>query len=194
MAARRKLRCGAGLGLLLGLLGCSGNRTPEAACEHLLRALSEGDASAVFDALLQPTQWSFYTVAKNHRRMRELIRASYPPEQQAAALGRLYGADASSGRALFLRLYPERYEKDYNQRLGTGPMQVTATTNSDSGAPRRLCAQKGGQPFVLQAVAGKWGLAELDREWDEAQLRTFHDLATVQKNAELYHGVQPATK
>jgi hypothetical protein len=175
-------------------LSCQPSRTPEGACEHLLRAISEGDASAVFDALMPPTQWSFDTVVKNHRRMRELILASYPAELQAAALGRLYGAEASSGRDLFGRTYPERYEKDFSRRLGSGPMQLGPAPSSDSGAPRRLCARQGGQPFVLQAAAGKWGLVELDREWDEAQLRTFHDVATVQKNAELYQGVRPATK
>jgi hypothetical protein len=177
------------------LAGCHGRNTPEAACGQLLRAVSEGDASAVFDALLQTTQWSFYSVVTNHRQMRELIVASYPAEQQPAALARLYGADAASGRELFVRLYPDRYEKGLTQRLGGGPMQVLPAPASDSGAPRRLCQKQQGQPYVLQlAASGKWGMAELDREWDEAKLRTFHDLTTVQKNAELYHGVQPALK
>ena len=189
-----RCRLGALAGLVLGLAGCSASRTPEGACEHLLRAVSEGDASAVFDSLVSTTQWSFYTVVKNHRKMHDLIQASYPAEQQAAALGRLYAADASSGRDLFARSYAERHEKDYGQRLGSGPVQVTATAPSDSGAQRRLCQRQSGQPFMLQAAAGKWGLGELDREWDEAQLRTFHDLITVQKNAELYRSVQPAQK
>ena len=35
---------------------------------------------------------------------------------------------------------------------------------------------------MLQATtSGKWGMSELDREWDEAQQRAFHDPATVQK-------------
>lgn len=187
----------AGLGLLGGLLcglpGCHASRTPEAACEKLLQAIAEGDPSSVFEALLQTTQASFYSVAKNHRKMRELIRDSYPAAQQAAALGRLYAAEAGSGRDLFVGLYAQRYEQDFNRRLGTGPMHLTAQEPGPGGLPRQLCARKSGQPFLLQATAtGKWGMAELDREWDEAQLRTFHDLATVQKNAELYRGVQPA--
>lgn len=176
-----------------GLLGCPSARTPEAACEQLLHAIAEGDPSSVFDALLQTTQWSFYSVAKNHKKMRALILDSYPAAQQAVALGRLYGAEASSGRDLFVRLYPERYEKDFNERLGTGPMQVQAA--QAGAADTRLCSRQGGRPFLLKAAAsGKWGLAELDREWDEAQLRAFHDLSTVKKNAELYRGVQPALK
>ncbi len=187
--------CGALLGgLLLALGGCAGKNTPEAACEQLLRAVAEGDASAVFDSLLQTTQWSFYSVVKNHRKMRDLITDSYPATQQAAALGRLYGADASNGRELFVRLYPERYEKDFSARLGPGAPQLGDAPAGPAGAPRRLCS-RGGSPFMLQvAASGRWGMAELDREWDEAQLRAFHDLATVQKNAELYHGVQPAAK
>ncbi len=181
--------------LLVGLPGCLGSRTPEAACEKFLQAIAEGDPSSVFDALLQTTQWSFYSVAKNHKKMRELIRDSYPAPQQAAALARLYGADASSGRDLFVRLYPERFEKDFNARLGTGPMRITTVEGGPGGAPVRFCSRQGGRPFMLQATAsGKWGMSELDREWDEAQLRAYHDLATVQKNAELYRGVQPALK
>ncbi len=181
-------------GLALGLSGCSPSRTPEGACEQLLHAVSEGDSSAVFDALLQSTQWSFYTVVKNQRKMHDLIDSSYPVALKPAALGRLYAADASSGRDLFARLYTERFEKDYSQRLGSGPLKVSVTEPSSSGAQRRLCQRQNGQPFILQAAGSKWGLGELDREWDEAQLRTFHDLTTVQKNAELYRGVQPAQK
>lgn len=188
---------GAGFFVAAGCLaatGCAGKNTPEAACEQLLHAVAEGDASAVFDSLLQTTQVSFFSVAKNHRKMRDLITDSYPAAQQAAALGRLYGADAGSGRELFARLYPERYEKDFSARLGSGALQVAAAPPGPAGAPRRLCS-RGGPPFILQATAaGRWGMAELDREWDEAQLRAHHDLATVQKNAELYHGVQPAPK
>jgi len=199
---RRGLFCA----LWLAVAGCAGKSTPEAACEQLLHAVAEGDASAVFDSLLQTTQWSFYSVAKNHRKMRDLIKDSYPAAQQGVALGRLYGADAGSGRDLFVRLYPERYEKDFTARLGPGAMQVAAAPSEPAGpagparpagpagAPRRLCS-RGGPPFMLQATtAGRWGMAELDREWDEAQLRAYHDLATVQKNAELYRGVQPAPK
>ena len=71
--------------LLVGLPGCLGSRTPEAACEKFLQAIAEGDPSSVFDALLQTTQWSFYSVVKNHRKMRDLIKDSYPAAQQAAA-------------------------------------------------------------------------------------------------------------
>jgi hypothetical protein len=181
--------------LALGTLGCPGRSTPEAACEQLFHAIAEGDASAVFDGLLQTTQWSFYTVVKNHRQMRELILASYPAEQQPAALARLYGADADNGRELFMRLYPQRYEKSFTERLGSGPLRVDKPAGGEggaAGAPVR-CQLQQGQPFTMQrAASGRWGLGELDREWDEAQLRTFHDLATVQKNAELYRKVRPA--
>lgn len=196
----RRALAGPARGVLIGLfgglcclLGCSSARTPEAACEQLLHALAEGDPSSVFDALLQTTQWSFHSVVKNHKKMHALIRESYPAAQQAAALGRLYGAEASSGRDLFVRLYPDRYEKDFTQRQGSGPMQVTPAAGGAAG--ERLCGRQGGRPFMLKAAAsGKWGMSELDREWDEAQLRAYHDLATVQKNAELYRGVQPALK
>ena len=93
-------RWGFWAGLVLGLDGCSPNRTPQGACEQLLHAIAEGDSSAVFDALMPSTQWSFYTVVKNHRKMHDVIQSSYPVEQRAAALGRLYAADASSGRVM----------------------------------------------------------------------------------------------
>lgn len=196
-----RARTGRAGGVLLGLLGCLGgglpgcssSRSPEAACEQLLHAIAEGDPSSVFEALLPTTQGSFHAVAKNHKKMRELILKSYPAAQQAAALGRLYGADASSGRDLFVRLYPARFEKDFTERLGTGPMRVTAAEAGAAGVHH--CSRQSGRPFLLAATAsGKWGMSELDREWDDAQLRAHHDLSTVQKNAELYRGVQPALK
>jgi len=180
--------------LSLLLLGCS-RKTPEAACEQLVHALADGDASAVFDSLLQTTQWAMYTVQKNHTQMRSLITQSYPPEQRPAALSRLVGAEADSGRDLFIRLYPTRYERSMQARLGSSPgtlePTIEAMSSSATGAKRARCQLGTGQSFELQqAASGRWGLAELDREWQEAELRAVHDLATVEKNAQLYRQVQ----
>ena len=39
---------------------------------------------------------------------------------------------------------------------------------------------------------GRWGFLELRDEWEHAKLRSTHDLATVQRNAELYRRAGPA--
>lgn len=181
----------AGAGLLgLGLFGgagCTRLRTPEAACELLLRGIGEGDASSIFDALLVSTQWSFATVQKNHRAMRALIKKSYPAEQQPAAQARLYGAEADSGRDLFQDLYPERFQADFQARAGSGPPEVTRTPEGDGALCQRRNKPPGARPFRLGRMPdGRWGMMELDREWDEAKLRAVHDLETVKKNAELF--------
>lgn len=173
-----------GLGLFGGA-GCTRLRTPEAACELFLRGISEGDASSIFDALLVSTQWSFATVQKNHRAMRDLIKKSYPAEQQPAALARLYGAEADSGRDLFQDLYPERFQADFQARAGSGPPQ--AIPDGDGALCQRQTRPPNARPFRLGRMPdGRWGMMELDREWDEAKLRAVHDLETVKKNAELF--------
>jgi hypothetical protein len=183
---------GAGLlGLVLcGGTGCTRLRTPEAACELLLRGISEGDASSVFDALLVSTQWSFATVQKNHRAMRDLIKKSYPGEQQPAALARLYGAEADSGRDLFQDLYTERFQADFQARAGSGP--PLASPDGDGALCQRQNKPPGAKPFRLGRMPdGRWGMMELDRDWDEAKLRAVHDLETVKKNAELFQKARP---
>lgn len=175
-------------GLVLLVPGCTRLRSPEAACELLVRGIAEGDASTVFEALLQSTQWSFETVQKNHRKMRDLINEHYPVEQRPAALARLYGSEADSGRDLFQQLYTERYQADFQARAGSGPPRVQPGSDPDARADcQRQQPPAGAAPFRLGRMpSGRWGLLELDREWDDAKLRAVHDLETVKKNAELF--------
>lgn len=164
--------------------GCTRLSSADAACEQLVRGIAEGDASAIFDTLPRPTQWAFFTVQKNHRKMKQIIESDYAPAERPAALARLYAADADDGRALFQRLYAERYAAAFSARLGTGDPQVRP-----EGGSAALCSRGpgAGPPLRLsRGASGQWGLSELDVEWDQAQLRAVHDLETVQKNAELY--------
>lgn len=187
-AARASLRLVAAGCALLSAVGCVAGchrvMSPEQTCEQLLRGIAEGDSVTVFEVLTQPTQWALYTVQKNHQKMRQLIEKSYPEAERPAALARLYGADADDGRALFARAYAERYGATLAARLGTGEPQLRR-----DGSDVALCSRSQSQspPYRLQrASSGRWGFAELDLEWDQAQLRAVHDLATVQKNADLY--------
>jgi hypothetical protein len=168
--------------LLLSLAsGCSRGKTAESACHDLRDAILEADGMAVYDALLQNTQWSVSTVQKLHAQMASAITSRYPGPEQAAALARLYAAEADSGRELFWQLYPERYAADFRERVGE-QMPVTLVS-----AQQARCGTDAGKPFALSlGQDGKWGLSELDREWEDAKLRAYHDLETVQKNVELY--------
>lgn len=175
----------AAVALLCGLGSCcSRNRTADAACESLRDAVLEADGIAVFDALLQNTQWSVATVQKLHRQMAASIRTSYPVAEQAAALARLYAADSDSGRELFLQLYGERYAADFRSRVSE---QMTVRVD---GPGQAACGGEAGRPFRLSLGQDrKWGLSELDREWEDAKLRAFHDVETVEKNVELYRRI-----
>jgi hypothetical protein len=181
----RRLGWLAGAGVWFGLgLGCQHSRTPERTCQAFLRGISEGDAGAVFENLLETTRWSFSTVAKNHRRMRTLVESSYPPAERSGALGRLYGADFDGGRELFNQIYSERYAAAWTSRLGSGEPLIKPSPDK----PGQLTCQRAvGQPFSLaRSPSGQWGVADLDLEWEQAQLRAVHDLETVKKNADLY--------
>lgn len=170
--------------LALGPLGCSAPRTPEAACARLISGVREGDGAQVFDALLKSTQWSLYSVAKSHAEMRDLIERTYPQAERQKALGRLLPGGAS-GRDLFRSLYAARYEADLRRRVGPGAPEVQ---RDGEGATCRL---PGKDPFRLgHDGEGRWGLVELDREWDQAKLRAVHDLDTVRDNARLYQGAR----
>ncbi|HNN93270.1 MAG TPA: hypothetical protein PKI03_13415 [Pseudomonadota bacterium] len=173
---------------------CQPQNSPERICGSFLRAVAEGDATLIFDQLSQPTQWALYTVQKNQARMRQLVQQSYPAGEQAQALSRLYAADAENGRDLFARLYAERYAASFRQRLGSGAVkaEVLSPGPSEPASPnggelhcRRGAAGGAAFRFVREA-SGRYGLVELAPEWEAAQLRATHDLATVEKNAEIY--------
>lgn len=185
-------------GLLLAaaalLPACDRFSTPERSCERLLQAVAADDVEALFDTMLPTTRKSFNSVRKNHGKIRELVAENYPAEDRAAALGRLYGAQAESGLDLFTRIYRERHAADYRARLGSGPAQVTvlpATQPAHAKAiPQAECRRQNGRPFRLsRGSSGFWGFAELDVEWDLARLRAIQDLSTVEKNVELYRRV-----
>ncbi len=177
--------CGLGFAVgLSGMSGCGRNKTAESACASLRDAVLEADGIAVYDALLQNTQWSVSTVQKLHREMGDSIHRHYPAPEQAAALARLYAADAESGRELFLQLYAERYAADFRERVSE---QMPVRT---VGPKEATCGPESGRPFRLAlGQDGKWGLSELDREWEDAKLRAYHDLETVKKNVDLYKRV-----
>lgn len=163
-------------------VGCQGYSDPEHACAAFMSAVHEQDAAAVFDSLLQTTQWSFHTVAKQQRNMRGLIASSYPREAQEAALARLL-PEAGSGRDLFRLLYPKRHAEDFQRRLGHGAPHVQIEPSGSAAS----CAREKGRPFrFVRTESGRWGMSELDAEWDAAQLRAVHDFDTVRENARLY--------
>jgi hypothetical protein len=180
------------------LPACHRPRTPERVCAALLQAVSEGDAGAVFDNLLDTTQWALMGVQKNHHRMHELIESSYPATEREAALARLYGATADSGRDLFIRLYPDRYAPAFLARIkaASGPESAAKVRPNPERAGEFFCQLGDSAPFRLaQAASGRFGLAELDSDWAQAQLRTIHDLETVEMNANLYRRVHaPSAK
>lgn len=173
---------------------CQPQNSPERVCGNFLRAVAEGDATLIFDQLSQPTQWALYTVQKNQARMRQLVQQSYPAGEQAQALSRLYAADAENGRELFARLYAERYGASFRQRLGSGAVKAELVPSAPSGGASPVggelhChrAAAGGAAFrFVREASGRYGLVELAAEWEAAQLRATHDLATVEKNAEIY--------
>lgn len=178
------LTCVLGLAAL-GIAACQPSHNPERACKSFLRAVAEGDASMVFDQLTQPTQWAMYTVQRHHARMRDLVRGSYPASEQSVALSRLYAAEAENGRDLFSRLYAERYAAGFHGRLGTGAAQAEVVQSGAELLCRR--ANAGGPPFrFVREASGRYAVSELAAEWESAQLRATHDLATVEKNAEIY--------
>ena len=130
--------CGLGLGWgLVVTSGCGRNKTAESACASLRDAILEADGIAVYDALLQNTQWSVSTVQKLHQQMGEAIHDSYPPREQAAALARLYAADSESGRELFLQLYAERYAADFRERVSQQMPVRSVGPNSATVGPSR---------------------------------------------------------
>jgi hypothetical protein len=178
-------RCGLFAFCFSVLCGCG--PSPETACTRLSDAIWEADGPAVYDALLLSTQWSISTVHTLHRDMAAEIQKHYPPSLVPGARARLYAAGKESGRAMFGVLYHERYAPAFRARVAQKmPVQVEQ-------ADVAFCGPQAGNPFRLaRSEVGDrtWGLTELDREWEDAKLRAFHDRDTVQKNVSLYRRIQ----
>lgn len=192
-AVRRPVRWRALLPLLL-LCACRSGamRSPERACAALLLAVQRDDAEAVFAALLQNTQWSLHSVARQQREMQALIERDYPRAERTQALSRLLRRDLKDGRDLFVRLYPERYAAGFRRRLDGAQGPAHIKTEGSSAACTQQGAPPAAPPFRLAlSPAGRWGLSELDAEWELLKVRGVHDLATVQENARLYTQERP---
>ena len=59
----------------------------------------------------------------------------------------------------------------------------------------RFRRREGKKAFrVARAASGRWGIADLDSEWEQAQLRAVHDLDTIRKNVDLYKRVSAPQK
>ena len=161
----------------------------EEAYDRLLSACDKNDAARLFDALDTPTQWSIESVQHDQRDMKRLILETYPPADRDRALARIPVAaeeDVDHPRRYFRRLErsPEIL-RDVCKRLYAGKGQP-----SGSLAPRASGAtvwRDGGSVFHFAPDdKGRWGWAELRAEWENAKLRSTHDLATVRENAAIY--------
>jgi hypothetical protein len=163
--------------------------TPEAALQALGRAAQEGDAARLWVLLDQTSRWSLMSVQRDLREICNLVRGSYPREQQARELQRCrQAAEAKTAEELFVAYAKAQRLLQPLARIGApGPRRGAGDSlEIESGGTRvALCREQ--RREAREERAG-WAYCGLRAHLDAMKLKAARDLVTVQENVESYKG------
>ena len=171
--------------LAVSALGCRrGAKTPEEAYRRFSAAVTAGDGAALFDALDQPTRWSWMTIQKCHREAYDIVLSNYPegPERERESHRFEPGATATSARELF------RAEAAPGLLPLLVPLVVAdarVEPGADDGHAAAVLASGARVPFA-RGQDGGWGYSGLFKDAEEQQTRAVHDLDVVRASAADY--------
>jgi hypothetical protein len=121
------------------------------------------------------------SIVKDRNRAARLVRADYPPEEQAAAMGALGdGALSADPGELFARRCPAACIAALTAGLGA-PVSQTQL-----GAELLVRTAQGGQLRLFQGSDGCWGVVWKTAELAEERTRAARELVQIKVNAEVY--------
>jgi hypothetical protein len=173
--------------LLAAALGCHHPaKTPEEAYRRFSAAVTAGDGAALFDALDQPTRWSWMTIQKSHREAYDIVLSNYPegPERDRESRRFEPGATATSARELF---HAEVAPSVLPQllALAVADAHVETGPGPDDGKAAAVLASGARVPFA-RGQDGSWGFSGLFKDANDQQSRALHDLDVVRASAADY--------
>jgi len=176
----------AGVALALaGAASCSKARTPEEGYRRFCKAVTAGDAPALFEALDQKSRWAWMTVQKSHREAYDIILSNYPEGPERDREVRRFERDATlgSGRAAFV------------DEVGRGA--IGGLRPACAGSARIEAASDGATATAVLASGAKvalrigpedksWGYAGYADDAEDRQKRALADVDQVRASAADY--------
>jgi hypothetical protein len=159
-------------------------KTPDEAYKRFSAAVTTGDGAALFDALDQPTRWSWMTIQKCHREAYDIVLSNYPegPERERESRRFAPGATATSARELFRA---EVAGAVLPSLAALAVADAHVEPGADDGHAAAVLASGARVPFA-RGQDGSWGYSGLAKDADEQQTRAIHDLDVVRASAADY--------
>lgn len=170
---------------VVGAVGCTKARTPEEGYRRFCKAVTSGDAPALFEALDQKSRWGWMTVQKSHREAYDIILSNYPegPERDREVHRFEHGATLGSGRAVFVDEVGQGAIGGLRP-LCTGSVRIEAApdgTNATAVLPSGVKV-----PLRLGPEDKSWGYAGYADEAEDRQKRALADVDQVRTSAADY--------
>jgi len=170
---------------VVGTLGCTRARTPEEGYRRFCKAVTAGDAPALFEALDQKSRWAWMTVQKSHREAYDIILSNYPEGLEREREVRRFerGATLGSGRAAFVDEVGQRAIGGLRPLCTGGARFETAPDGASATAVLASGAQV---PFRLGPEDKSWGYAGYADDAEDRQKRALADVEQVRTSAADY--------
>ncbi len=161
---------------------CDGTPDPrsvDGALAYLARAVEKDDPAALYRAIDERARHAMISIVADRREAAALVRESYPPAEQAAALAALGdAAEVENAAGLFARRCDEACRAEIGASIGAaadvreeGPLTLVTTARGTTVALYR------GSPTGWYGLV--WNTDALSAERDRAN----RDLAIVRENA-----------
>lgn len=170
---------------IVGAVGCTKARTPEEGYRRFCKAVTAGDAPALFEALDQRSRWGWMTVQKSHREAYDIILSNYPEGPERDREVHRFERDASlgSGRAAFVD------EVGQGAIGGLRPLcvgSVRIETAPDGMSAVAMLASGAKVPLRLGPEDKSWGYGGYGDEAEDRQKRALADVEQVRTSAADY--------
>jgi hypothetical protein len=184
---RANVLLGVGLALLVSAAGAGcrhKSKTPAEAYRRFADAVNAGDGGALFDALDQPTRWSWMSIQKFHREAYDIVLSNFPegPDRERETRRYEHAATASSARELFRADAAPRLLPMF-QPLALGGAPIEMGPGEDRAA---AVLASGARVEFTRGKDGGWGFAGLAKQAEEDKNRAYHDLEVVRASAADY--------
>jgi len=170
---------------VVGALGCAKARTPEEGYRRFCKAVTAGDAPALFEALDQKSRWAWMTVQKSHREAYDIILSNYPEGPEREREVRRFERDATlgSGRAAFVD------EVGQHAIGGLRPLCTGGArfeTSADGTSATAVLASGAKVPLRVGPEDKSWGYAGYTDDAEDRQKRALADVEQVRTSAADY--------
>lgn len=156
-------------------------RSIRGAIDAAARAIEADDGTALFRVIDQRSRHAMDAIVAQRREAAQLIRAHYPPEEQARALSALGDAATVESAA---QLFAERCDRSCRRAIG---QKLGAPASQTRDGVEVVVTTTQGQTLRLHRGTDTWyGLVWETEALDRERSRVAQELSQIRENADVY--------